>query len=104
MDQESYETLTLDESLLGDNIEFLEEGMVITIVFYEGTPVGAELPNFVELEVAETDPGLKGDTASGGSKPAKLTSGAVIQVPLFVNIGDKIRVDTRKREYVTRVS
>jgi len=104
MDQESYETLTLDESLLGDNIDFLEEGMVIIIVFYEGTPVGAELPNFVELEVAETDPGLKGDTASGGSKPAKLSSGAMIQVPLFVNIGDRIRVDTRKREYVTRVS
>ena len=90
--------------MLGDDTDFLEENMVIIIVFYDGKPVGVELPNFVELDVIETDPGFKGDTVSGGSKPAKLSAGATVQVPLFIEVGDKIRVDTRKHEYVTRVT
>ncbi|MDD4793615.1 MAG: elongation factor P, partial [Firmicutes bacterium] len=70
---------------------------------YEGAPIGIELPNFVELEIVETDPGLRGDTASGGTKPAKLETGAVVQVPLFLQTGDKIRVDTRTNQYLERV-
>lgn len=104
MDQENFETIDLDEKMLGSDVDFLEDNMIITIVMYEGTPVGMELPNFIESNIVDTDPGVRGDTASGGSKPATIASGAVISVPLFVQIGDRVRVDTRKREYVTRVT
>jgi len=76
--------------------------MVVTIVYHRGSPLAVEVPTFVELTVAETDPGVRGDTASGGSKPATLETGAVIQVPLFINVGDRLRVDTRTGTYIER--
>ena len=103
MDQESYEQMSFTKELLGDAIKYLKEDMVLGVQFYNGSPIGVELPNFVELEMVETDPGVKGDTASGGSKPAKLETGAVVQVPLFVQQGDKIRIDTRTNQYLERV-
>ena len=103
MDQTSYEQVSLSTDLLGDALKYLKENMVIGVQFYAGAPIGVELPNFVELVIVETDPGLRGDTASGGTKPAKLETGAVVQVPLFVQEGEKIRVDTRTHQYLERV-
>ncbi len=103
MDQTSYEQVSLSAELLGDGLKYLKENMVIGVQFYAGAPIGIELPNFVELVIVETDPGLRGDTASGGTKPAKLETGAVVQVPLFVQEGEKIRVDTRTHQYLERV-
>ncbi len=102
MDTESFEQFSMAEKPLGEASGFLKEEQVISILFHRGEPVGVVLPTFVELEVAETEPGVRGDTASGGSKPAKLETGAVIQVPLFINIGDLLRVDTRSGAYVER--
>ncbi len=102
MDTETYEQFFLSEDQLGDARRFLKEEMVVTIVSHRGTPLMVEVPTFVELTVVQTDPGLRGDTASGGSKPATLESGAVIQVPLFINIGDRVRVDTRTGSYIER--
>src|ERR1700685_2836607 len=95
MDNESFENVTLQRELIGDAADFLKDGMKIDVQFYDGAPIGAGLPAHVELKVVETDPGFKGDTATGASKPAKLETGALVQVPLFVNPGDVIRIDTR---------
>ncbi len=103
MDNESYEQTTLTAEQVGDGVKYLKENMTIAVQFYEGKVMGLELPNFVELKVVETDPGVRGDTASGGSKPATLEGGAVVQVPFFINIGDMVRVDTRSNEYLSRV-
>lgn len=103
MDNESYEQTTLTAEQVGDGVKYLKENMNIAVQFYEGKVMGLELPNFVELKVVETDPGVRGDTASGGSKPATLEGGAVVQVPFFINIGDMVRVDTRSNEYLSRV-
>lgn len=103
MDSETYEQVALTRDLLGDGTYFLKENMTVHVQFYQGRAIGVDLPTFVELEVVETDPGLKGDTATGGSKPAKLETGLVVQVPLFVQQGEKIRVDTRTKEYLSRV-
>jgi elongation factor P len=102
MDTSTYEQTNLNDEKLGDNKKYLKENMVIGVQVYEGAPIGVELPNSVELTVAETDPGLRGDTASGGTKPATLETGAVVQVPLFISIGDVIRVDTRTGQYLER--
>ncbi|MBI3779486.1 MAG: elongation factor P [candidate division NC10 bacterium] len=102
MDTESFEQFTLEEKQIGEASGFLKEALVISVLFHRGEPVGVVLPTFVELKVVETEPGFRGDTASGGSKPAKLETGAVIQVPLFINIGDLLRVDTRSGTYVER--
>jgi elongation factor P len=102
MDIETYEQFFLAEDQLGDARKYVKEEMVVTIVSHRGSPLTVEVPTFVELAVTETDPGLRGDTASGGSKPAKLESGAVIQVPLFINVGDRLRVDTRTGTYIER--
>lgn len=102
MDTETYEQFFLSEEQLGDARKYLKEEMVVTIVSHRGSPLTVELPTFVELAVAETDPGVRGDTASGGSKPATLETGAVIQVPLFINVGDRLRVDTRTGTYIER--
>lgn len=102
MDNENFEQMSLTEAQIGDAKKFLKENMVITVALYQGNPIGVEVPNFVELEVVETDPGIKGDTASGGSKPAKLETGAVVQVPFFVNVGDVLRIDTRTGTYMER--
>lgn len=102
MDNETFEQTSLTEEQIGDAKKFLKENMVITVAMYQGMPIGVEVPNFVELEVVETDPGIKGDTASGGSKPAKLETGAIVQVPFFINVGDKLRIDTRTGTYMER--
>ena len=81
MDQESFEQIGLREDVLGDALKYLKENMIIGVQFYQGTPIGVELPNFVELTIVKTDPGLRGDTATGGTKPATLETGAVVQVP-----------------------
>lgn len=102
MDMESFDQFTLGEKQLGEASGFLKEELVISILFHRGEPAGVLLPTFVELKVVETEPGVRGDTVSGGSKPAKLETGAVIQVPLFINVGDLLRVDTRSGAYVER--
>jgi elongation factor P len=103
MDTESYEQVSLDEKQLDNAVKFLIENMEIDVIEFKGEVVGVEVPMFVELKVAETDPGFKGDTASGGSKPAKLETGLMVQVPFFINEGDRIRVDTRTGGYMERV-
>ncbi|MDK2836326.1 MAG: elongation factor [Thermosediminibacterales bacterium] len=103
MDMETYEQIPLSNELIADSIKFLKENMQVTVMFYDGNAIGIELPNFVELEVIETEPGFKGDTATGGTKPATLETGAVVQVPLFINIGDILKIDTRTGEYISRV-
>ena len=104
MDTESYDQIALLDEKLGDAIKFLKENMTISVQMYQGEAIGIQLPNTVELEVVETDPGVKGDTAAGGTKPATLETGAIVNVPLFINIGDIIAVDTRSKEYLKRVS
>ena len=103
MDMETYEQLPLNESLVEDALPFIKENMQVTIQFYNGAAFSVEAPNFVELEVTETDPNFKGDTATGGNKPAVLETGARIMVPMFVNVGDRVRVDIRTSEYMERV-
>lgn len=103
MDNQSFEQVTLSKELLGDGLKYLKENMNINIAMYQGEIIGLELPNFVELQVIDTEPGIKGDTASGASKNATLETGAVVQVPLFVNVGDVLRIDTRTGLYIERV-
>jgi elongation factor P len=102
MDNETYEQLALTSEQLGDAVLYLIENLNLKVLFFNQQPVAVEVPNFVELTVAQAEPGLKGDTASGGSKPATLESGAVIQVPLFINEGDRVKVDTRTGTYIER--
>lgn len=103
MDQESYEQMPLNGDQLGDSLKFVKENMVVKVLSYKGSVFGVEPPTFVELEVTETEPGFKGDTSTGATKPATLETGATIMVPLFVNQNDFIRVDTRTGEYMERV-
>ncbi len=102
MDTESYEQIPLEGSKLGDNFRFVKENMVCKVVSYKGNVFSVEPPMFVELEVTDTEPGFKGDTATGASKPATLETGAEIKVPLFIDIGTRIRIDTRTGEYIER--
>ncbi|SFJ31693.1 elongation factor P [Thermoflavimicrobium dichotomicum] len=102
MDNETYDQITLPADRLQYELNFLQENMNVNLVIFKGETIGIQLPNTVELEVVETEPGIKGDTVSGGSKPAKLSTGFVVQVPLFINQGDRIIVDTRSGEYVSR--
>ena len=103
MDTETFEQIPLTGAQLGEIKKFLKENMTVTVLNYKGAPLSVELPTFVELMVAQTDPGFKGDTASGGSKPATLETGAVVKVPFHINEGDVIKVDTRTSEYIERV-
>jgi len=103
MDQETYEQIPLNHSQVEDALNYVKENMPVTIKFFKGEAFSVEPPNFVELVVTETEPGFKGDTATAGNKPAILETGAKIMVPLFINQGDKIRVDTRTGEYMERV-
>ncbi|MDH4224534.1 MAG: elongation factor P [Deltaproteobacteria bacterium] len=103
MDQESYDQITIPAKVIGDDARYLKENMELMVLLFNGVAVSISLPNFVVLEVVETDPGLKGDTVSGAKKPATLETGAVIYVPLFVERGEKLRIDTRTFEYVERV-
>ena len=102
MDTNTYDQIQVEESVLGNAVNFLKEGDIATLSTYEGSVVTTELPAAVELTVVETEPGIQGDRVSGARKPATLETGIVVQVPLFVNIGEKIKVDTRSGEYLTR--
>ena len=104
MDTRTYDQLPFRREQLGDSEKFLQENMEVDVLFWRGNPLQIELPNFIEAEVTRCDPGLKGDTASGATKPATIETGAVLQVPLFVKEGDRVRVDTRTGEYIERVS
>jgi len=104
MDTKDYEQVRIDEKLIGDQKEYLIENMEVSVVFYNGKPISLELPISIEAKVVDTEPGVKGDTVSAGSKQAKIESGAKIMVPLFINKGDMIKVDTRTGEYTTRAS
>ncbi len=103
MDTETYEQTVILKDEVGNGVQYLKENMNVAILSYDNRVIGVEIPNFVELAVAQTDPGFKGDTASGGTKPATLETGAVIKVPLFVNVGDILKVDTRTNTYIERV-
>ena len=102
MDQETYEQTPLNKAQLGDALKFVKENMLVKILSYKGNVFGVEPPNFVELQVTATEPGFKGDTSTGATKPATLETGAEIAVPLFIDNGDMIRVDTRTGEYMER--
>lgn len=102
MDNDTYENIPINKATLGDNFKFVKENMDCKVLSYKGNVFGVEPPFFVELEVTETDPGFKGDTATNATKPAKLETGAEIRVPLFISEGDRIKVDTRTGEYMER--
>ena len=104
MDLDTYDQISLSAEEVGEARDFLKENTEVEILFIDGSPVTVELPNFIELQIVKTDPGIRGDTASGGSKPATLETGAVVQVPLFLNQGDVVKVDTRSGEYLGRVA
>ena len=102
MDTESFEQVAMTEGQLGNTVKYLIDNMTIGVMFFQGQSIGVDLPNTVELKVVETAPGIKGDTASGGSKPATLETGLVVQVPFFINEGDVLIIDTRNGNYVKR--
>ena len=102
MDMETFEQIPISESILGDNFKFVKENMECTVLSYKGNVFGVEPPNFVELQVTKTDPGFKGNTATNATKPATLETGAEIKVPLFIDEGEMIRIDTRTGEYMER--
>ncbi len=102
MDPETYELVPIEEKFLGDSFKFVKEDMTCRILSYKGKVFGLEAPNFVELEVTATEPGVKGDTATNVTKPATLETGAEVRVPLFINEGDRIQIDTRSGEYIGR--
>jgi elongation factor P len=102
MDNQSFEQITLTKGQIGDGVKYLKEGMNASIMRHDGRVIGVEIPNHVELEVTETPPSEKGNTAQGGSKPATLETGAIVQVPFFIEVGNKIRVDTRNNTYLDR--
>ena len=104
MDQETFEQVPISPEVIGDQIEFMLENMNVDVLFWKSKPVNVQLPNYIEAKVIKSDPGVKGDTSSGTSKPATLESGATINVPLFIKEGDVLRVDTRTREYSERVN
>lgn len=103
MDNTSFEQVNIPKDVIGDDADLLSENLTVTVLFFSERPVGVTLPNFVELEVTESEPGIKGNTATGATKPAIVSSGASINVPLFVEQGDWLKIDTRTRSYVERV-
>jgi elongation factor P len=103
MDSTTYEQVAIASEVVGDNSSFLKEAMEVTVLWVKGEPIGMEIPLFTDLRVVETEPGVRGDTASGGTKPATLETGAVVMVPLFIEKGDLVKVDTRTGEYLERV-
>ncbi|PIP18879.1 MAG: elongation factor P [Candidatus Omnitrophica bacterium CG08_land_8_20_14_0_20_41_16] len=104
MDQDNFEEITVARESLGDKKKFLKDNIEIMGYFFKNEPLFINLPNFIEFKIIHTEPGIKGDTAKSGTKPAEIETGAAIQVPLFINVGDKIKVDTRTGEYVERVN
>ena len=103
MDQETYDQIAFNEDQISQVKNYLKEEEIYTIVYFQGKPISVEPPMFIKLEVKETIPGVKGNTAQGGSKPATLESGLVVQVPLFINEGDKLKIDTREDKYIERI-
>lgn len=104
MDNTSYEQVMIDSDVVGDSAKWLKENTDTEVMFWNGKPIGVSLPNFVELKITECEPGVRGDTAQGATKPAMLETGASVNVPLFVNEGETIKIDTRTATYVERVS
>ena len=104
MDQESFENITIQRDLIGEPADFLKDGMAVDVQFHNDLPIGVDLPPHVELRIIETDPGFKGDTATNTFKPAKLETGATVQVPLFIEPDTVIKIDTRDRRYIGRVN
>jgi len=104
MDTSSYEQYTVSEEVMGDASKFIRDNETVSVMLYNKVPIGVNLPNFVELKVVSTEPGFKGDTAATGSKPAKLETGATVNVPFFLKEGETIRIDTRTGEYIERVN
>ena len=102
MDQSTYEQIGIDENTIGESAKFLKDGIEADVSFYKDSPIGIILPSFVELKITYTEPGIKGDTAKGGLKPATVETGATVKVPLFINSGEKIKVDTRTGDYSGR--
>ena len=102
MDVETYDQIPLSLDQVEDAIPYVKEGTNVTMRFFKGSPFSVEAPNFVTLEITDTEPGFKGDTATGASKPATLETGAIIKVPLFINVGDVLKIDTRTGEYLSR--
>ena len=102
MDTTTFEQIYLDGDHMGDAANYMIENLPVKILFFRGEPIGIELPIFIQLQIVETEPGLRGDTVSGSTKQAKLSSGAVVQVPLFLDVGDRIKVDTRTGTYIER--
>ena len=103
MDNETFEQLSIDENQIGDKKQYLIENLEITMIFYKGNPISIDLPTFIEAEIINTEPGVKGDTVSNAFKPAEIITGAKVNVPLFIENGDTIRIDTRTGDYITRV-
>jgi len=103
MDQETYDQIPFTQEQIGDARKYLKENLAVDVMFWRGKPIHIELPAFIEAVVSQCDPGVKGDTASGATKPATIETGAVVQVPLFIKEGESIRVDTRTNAYVERV-
>jgi elongation factor P len=104
MNMESFEESRLTATQIGEGRKYLKEGMAVSVITFDGKPLEVELPNSVVLEVTQTDPGVKGDTATGGTKPAIVETGAQVMVPLFITIGEKIKIDTRNDSYLGRES
>lgn len=103
MDTSSYEQISMNEQQLGESINYLKENMEIKVLYYKGNAINIDVPMFVELAIANTEPGVRGDTASGGSKPATLETGAVVKVPFYLNEGDVVKIDTRTGTFIERV-
>ena len=103
MDTTNYEQVAIPSETIGDDALFMPEQTVVDILFFDGRAVGVTLPNFIEQKIVSTDPGFRGDTATGSTKPAKIATGATVNVPLFMNVGDTIKIDTRSGEYLERV-
>ncbi|MCX5696110.1 MAG: elongation factor P [Candidatus Omnitrophica bacterium] len=104
MDQDNFEEIAVSEDSIGDNKRFLKDNIEVMGYFYKNEALTVNLPNFIEVKIVNTEPGIKGDTAKSGTKPAEIETGANIQVPLFIDVGDKIKVDTRTGQYVERVN
>jgi len=102
METKTYEQIYLDEEHMGDAANYMIENLPVKVLFYKGEPIGIDLPIFISLAIVEAEPGVRGDTVSGATKPAKLESGAVVQVPLFLSVGDKVKIDTRTGTYIER--
>ncbi len=102
MDTKTFEQIYLDEDHMGDSADYMIADLLVKILFFRGEPIGIDLPIFIDLQIVDTEPGLKGDTVSGATKPATLESGAVVQVPLFLDVGERIKVDTRTGTYIER--